>query len=171
MIKYLITDVDGVWTDGSFYYTDQGDLIRRFNVADGFGVRLAQLSGKEVIVLSGEQNPAVISRFNKLSISKVNLGISNKRKWIDDFIKDTGICLDQIAYIGDDLNDYWVFNALNNTYCPQDAHPIIKSMSKICLTTKGGKGVFREFVEEVLKQENCLDHHIKELLETYNDRG
>lgn len=167
--KLLISDIDGVWTDGSFYYTAEGDSLRRFTTKDSYGVKLCQLMEVPILIVSTEDNPMVERRMEKLNVKHVKLGIRNKLKSITRFCEQREISLSEVAYLGDDMNDYHLLGKLGFFACPADAYPKIRKKADLVLETKGGEGVFREFVEKLLEQEGKLpeayDKYVNECLE------
>ena len=167
--KLLISDIDGVWTNGSFYYTFEGDSIRKFTTKDSYGVRLCQLMEIPILVISTEENLMVEQRMKKLNVKHVKFGIRNKLKSIARYCEQKNINLSEVAYLGDDMNDYHLLGKLGLFACPADAYPKIRENADIVLDTKGGEGAFREFVESILEQEGKLaeayDKYVNECLE------
>ncbi|MCF4102668.1 HAD hydrolase family protein [Gillisia sp. M10.2A] len=156
-IKLLVSDIDGVWTDGSFYYSEKGDALRKFSTKDSFGVSLANIMDLPILILSGEQNEMVISRLKKLNITNYQLGVKNKLNALLDFCTLYAISLSEVAYIGDDMNDHALLNKVGLFVCPVDANLRIKQNAHVTLEKKGGEGAFREFVEYVLEKEGVLE--------------
>lgn len=163
--KLIASDVDGVWTDGSFYYSREGDDYRRFTTKDSFGISLCRLAGIMVLIVSTEKNEMVAKRMKKLNIRHVKQGISNKLKAITDFCSRHDILLSEVAYIGDDMNDFHVLGKAGLFACPADAYPAIKEKAGLVLQTRGGAGVFREFVETLLYREGKLEETYQKYLE------
>lgn len=107
-IKLFITDIDGVWTDGSMYYSDDGIELKRFNTYDSAGVLLCQELGIHVAIITGENSSAVKKRANKLNIEHCFLGVSNKVKVASQLMKELKInSYENVAFIGDDINDFY----------------------------------------------------------------
>tara|TARA_R100000935_G_scaffold42840_1_gene64823 strand:+ start:26 stop:535 length:510 start_codon:yes stop_codon:yes gene_type:complete len=156
-IKLLVSDIDGVWTDGSFYYDSKGDSIRKFNTKDSFGVALAKLVDLPILILSGEDNKMVRTRLNKLGVENFNLGISNKLEVLNQYCLDKNIKMSDVAFLGDDMNDYHLINKVGVFACPSDAYLRVKAKADIVLETAGGDGAFREFVETILYGKGILD--------------
>lgn len=156
-IKLLVSDIDGVWTDGSYYYNINGDSFRKFNTKDSFGVALAQLVNLPILILSGEDNEMVRSRMTKLKIEHYKLGVTNKLKVLIDHCAKLKIDLSEVAYLGDDMNDYNMLNKVGFFACPSDAYIRVKNKADIILETPGGQGAFREFVENILNSKGLLD--------------
>lgn len=155
--KLIVSDIDGVWTDGSFYYSSEGDAMRRFTTRDSYGVRLCQLNDLPILILSTEKNPMVEKRMEKLQIKHVRLGIRNKYKSLSGYCKQHEIDLSEVAYIGDDMNDFHLIGKVGFFACPADAYPQVKEKATLVLNARGGEGAFREFVENLLGQEGLLE--------------
>jgi len=156
-IKLLVSDIDGVWTDGSYYYNTNGDSFRKFNTKDSFGVALAKLVNLPIFILSGEDNEMVRSRMTKLKIEHYKLGVTSKLKVLIVHCAKLKIDLSEVAYLGDDMNDYNLINKVGVFACPSDAYLRIKAKADIVLETAGGDGAFREFVETILYGKGILD--------------
>lgn len=166
-IKLIVSDIDGVWTDGSFYYSGDGDSLRKFNTKDSYGIVLAALAEIPVLILSGEKNEMVKERMKKLGIKHLRLGIKNKTATLKTFCNERAISLDEVAFVGDDMNDYPLLGILNVFACPEDAYPVIKKKADKILSCKGGNGVFREFVEFILEREGTLQRTYSEYLKQH----
>lgn len=160
-IKLIVSDLDGVWTDGSFYYTNEGDSLRKFTTKDSYGVALAEISKISVLILSGEENPMVKKRMEKLGLNHVKLGVKNKLGSLMDFCKHQNIKLTEVAFLGDDMNDFQLLGKVGYFACPSDAYPLIRENADKILVTAGGKGCFREFVEYILQQQGNLESTYK----------
>lgn len=151
-IKYLFTDVDGVLTDGGVYYSDQGEAMKKFSLRDGMGVeRLRKLTGIQIGIITGENSPIVQRRAEKLKITELHLGIKDKEALLTDRAKTLGLEWDEIAYIGDDLNDLAVMKRVGFCAAPADAEEDIIEIAHYTCKRKGGEGAFREFCELLIK--------------------
>lgn len=155
--KLIVSDIDGVWTDGSYYYTSEGDVMRKFTTKDSYGVSLCRLAGIPFMILSSEDNDMVRKRLQKLGVKYVKLGVRNKIEAILSLCKDLNISISEVAFLGDDMNDYHLLAKVGLFCCPADAYPKIKEEAGFVLQKKGGEGAFREFVEEILKEEGKLE--------------
>lgn len=150
-IKLLITDVDGVMTDGGMYFTSNGDEMKRFNAKDGMAINMCREHGIESGIISHGHHAGIVeSRASVLCIEKVYVGKEPKVEILNKWISEMGINIDQVAYIGDDLNDIPVMKMVGISACPADASKAVKMISDIVLETNGGQGCIREFVEEHL---------------------
>lgn len=166
-IKLFITDIDGVWTDGSMYYSTSGEELKRFNTYDSAGVLFAKLSNKHVAIITGENNATVINRAEKLQIQHVFTGVSNKLMVAEKLISELDICWNEVAFIGDDINDYQLLVKVGVSACPLQAPEYIKEIVDHVLPIKGGDGAFRTFVELILRKEgkleSALDNYLSNL--------
>jgi len=150
-IKFLGLDVDGTLTDGGMYYTEGGEEFKRFDTKDGRGIIELQKQGVEVGLLSsGFKSKIIEGRAKTLSINKLYVGTDPKLGILEQWCKDMDIYMKQVAYIGDDINDRDIINAVGFSACPADAMPGIKDIVDVVLTNKGGYGCVREFIEQHL---------------------
>lgn len=156
-IKYILTDIDGVWTDGSMYYSDSGEEFKRFNTSDSAGVLFARLNSKELAIITGEESKCVINRAKKLKIDNVYLGISDKLSLAQEIIDRKEIHWNEVAFIGDDINDFQLLKKVGLSACPSQAPQYIKDIVDIVIPVKGGSGAFRAFVEHILYREGLFD--------------
>lgn len=148
MIRLLLTDCDGVLTDGSVYYSDSGELMKKFHIRDGMGVeRLRDVAGIETGIISGEKSISLKRRAEKLLIDECHLGIKEKGAIVQSISARRGIPLSSIAYIGDDVNDLSVFSLVGLSSSPRDAMSEVRNRVHFVCELKGGEGVFREFAE------------------------
>ncbi|PRX43485.1 KdsC family phosphatase [Salegentibacter salegens] len=168
--KLVVSDVDGVWTDGSFYYSSEGDVIRKFSTKDSYGISLCRLANIPVLILSSEKNMMVEKRMKKLKLRYVELGRKNKLKVISSYCNKMNIELSEVAYIGDDMNDFPLIGKVGFFACPEDAYYGIRKAANSVLKKKGGNGAFREFVEVILEKSGDLEEtyakYINECLQT-----
>lgn len=155
--KLIVSDIDGVWTDNSFYYSKKGDTLRKFSTRDSYGVKLSQLMDIPILILSTEDNAMVRQRMEKLKIKHVKLGLRNKLRYLTHFCELHELQLNEVAFIGDDMNDFHLLEKVGFFACPSDAYPRIKENADAVLSTEGGNGVFREFVELLLEKDGKLD--------------
>lgn len=150
-IRLLVTDVDGVLTDGGVYYSADGEVMKRFSVRDGMGVqRLREICGIETAIITGENSPAVARRAEKLRIRELHSGISDKKSCLLDLAGRHRLDLDAVAYIGDDVNDRGAMQIAGLCACPSDAMPEIVSIAHFKCFQRGGFGAFREFAEWII---------------------
>lgn len=153
-IKLVLTDVDGVLTDAGMYYSESGDELKKFNTHDGMGFKLLREAGYKTGIVTSEVTTIVENRAKKLKADFLYQGKEHggKLQAAQEICKALNISLDQVAYIGDDINCFDLLNSVGLAACPANALPKIKSVPAInVLTKKGGEGVFREFVHEIMK--------------------
>lgn len=150
-IKVVITDVDGVLTDTGIYYNQDGEAFKRFSIRDGMGIeRLRKYAGIETIIITGENSGTVKSRAEKLKITEFYLGVKKKEDLLEIIKKKNGFEEENIAYIGDDSNDYEIMKLVGFTATPNDGMNFIKDIADYVCENKGGYGAFREFAELIL---------------------
>lgn len=149
-IKLVITDVDGVLTDGSLYYGEHGEVFKVFNARDGLGTRMLLESGVQVAVLSGRDSAVLRKRIADLGISLFLLGRLEKESACLALIEQAGVSADEVLYIGDDSVDLPAFAICGLTATVAEAQDYIKSQVDIVTKTCGGKGAFREIVDMIL---------------------
>lgn len=148
--KLILTDIDGVWTDGGMYYDNIAMELKKFNTYDSAGVLFAHYLNIPVGIITGENSPIVQRRSEKLKIDYCFLGVKHKFPVVQQLIQKLHISLEEVAYIGDDINDIEVLKKTGFRGVPSSAPPYIKKYANIELYKKGGEGVFREFVETIL---------------------
>lgn len=151
--KLILTDIDGVWTDGGMYYDGTNVELKKFNTYDSAGVLFAHHLGIPVGILTGEDTEIVRRRAQKLNVDYLFLGVKDKVAVASSLCKDLKIELKDVAYIGDDINDIRLLKEVGWAGVPFSAPKYIKSLSHITLSKKGGEGVFREFVEFLIGED------------------
>jgi YrbI family 3-deoxy-D-manno-octulosonate 8-phosphate phosphatase len=150
-IKFLALDVDGVMTDGGMYYSESGEESKRFDTKDGRGIIELQKNGVQVGLLSsGFKSNIIEGRCKTLNIKKYYVGTEPKFEILQQWCEELGLSLKEIAYIGDDVNDREIINAVGFSACPADGMSAIKDIVDVILTRNGGYGCIREFIEEHL---------------------
>ena len=152
-IKLIISDVDGVLTDGGMYYGEKGEVMKKFNTRDGMGVEIIKNKIK-VIFMTRENSKIVLRRAKKLRIDDAYIGIQKKEDLLPDICKKYGISKSEIAYIGDDINDHGIMKEVGFSIAPRDGHEKIKRISNYICKLNGGEGVFREVAELILSAHN-----------------
>lgn len=146
MIKYLIMDVDGTLTDGKIYMSDDGEIMKAFNIKDGYVIAHIRQYGIEPIILTGRKSKIVENRAAELGITQVIQGVQDKATYLRQFT-ETVAEKEELAYIGDDLNDYEAMQLCGTVGCPADAVKEVKKISEFVATCRGGEGAVREFVD------------------------
>lgn len=155
-IKLLITDIDGVMTDGGIIYDDQGLEFKKYNVKDGLIVKHLRKSGVLVGAITGRESQVVMNRCEELKFDFHYHGVKDKGKKLIDLIETMEIDLETVAYIGDDLIDLPIFSQVGFAVAPADAIPYIKPFVHWVTSSKGGEGVFRELADLILHSKGLL---------------
>ena len=155
-IKLVITDIDGVWTDGGMYYDMHANELKKFNTSDSVGVLFLKLLDIPIAIITGEDSPIVSNRAKKLEIENVFLGAKDKLKIATEFCDNLNINLEEVAFIGDDINDIKLLQAVGYSACPINAPEYVKEYAQHTIPVKGGEGAFRVFVEQLLKENKLL---------------
>jgi len=153
-IKILISDVDGVLTDGGMYYSEKGEEFKKFNTKDGMAVELLQKNKIPVIFMTKEKSKIVLQRAKKIKIEKLYIGITDKGGKLREICKKFKVNLEEIAYIGDDINDLEIMKKVGFSASPNNAMSEIKKKSDYICKLNGGEGVLREFAELILSTKN-----------------
>ncbi len=161
--KLILTDIDGVWTDGGMYYDGTNTEMKKFHTYDSAGVLFAHHLGIPVGILTGENTEIVRRRANKLKIDYLYIGVKNKVSVALSLCDELNISLKDVAYIGDDINDMQLLKSVGWAGVPASAPEYVKALATIHLSKRGGEGVFREFVENILSQER-INQFLKEVL-------
>jgi len=161
-IKLFLTDIDGVFTDGGMYYDNEGNEWKKFNTSDSAGVLFLRMLDIPVGIITGEDTHIVRRRAKKLGIDILHMGIRNKLAVVMELCKEKGIDLDEVAYLGDDIIDIPVLEAVGLSAVPAGSPDYVQQHADWKLLKKGGEGVFREFVEKYLAEQGLL-HKATEL--------
>ena len=149
-IKLVITDVDGVLTDGGIYYDATGECLKRFHVRDGLGMRLLEENGVRVAVLSGRDSPTLRKRVADLGITLYQFGVKDKHGACRELMAQAGVEVNQTVCIGDDSIDLPAFAACGLSYAVADAPVYVQARASAVLVKEGGKGAFRELADAIL---------------------
>ncbi len=149
-IKLIVTDVDGVLTDGGFYYTEEEILLKKFNVKDGMGFHLLRQSGFLTGIITTDKTGFITERAKRIKPDFLITGTWEKLTELKNQIKELNLTLENVAYIGDDVNDLEIINAVGFSACPSDAVDAIKSKVDYVCKRKGGEGAFREFADLII---------------------
>jgi len=150
-IKIVVTDNDGVLTDTGVYYSAKGEEFKRFSIRDGMGVeRLRKHVGIETVIITGENSGSVKARAEKLKMTEYYLGVKDKLKVMEEIKRKNNITEENIAYIGDDVNDIAMMKLVGLTATPADGTNFIKDFADFICSNKSGNGAFREFAELII---------------------
>ena len=151
-VMLVLSDCDGVLTDGGVYYSDGGEAMKRFSIRDGMGVERLRNAGIGTAIVTGERSPSVQHRADKLGI-RAHLGVKDKAAELDRILSEHGFDTGRVAYIGDDVNDLSAMERIREfglTGAPGDAVPEIRNRAHYVTRALGGHGAFREFAEWIL---------------------
>lgn len=163
--KIVITDIDGVWTDGGMYYDQTGNELKRFNTSDSVGVYLCRQLSIPVAIMTGETTKIVERRAEKLKVDFLFQGVKSKLDTSKELCHQLNITLDEVAFIGDDINDIELLSAVGFSACPPNARSYIQSKVHYVTKLRGGDGAFRDMVEHLLGEDMVI-----ELVGQYNLR-
>ena len=163
--KLVLTDVDGVWTDGGMYYDQTGNEFKKFNTSDSAGVIFCKQLRIPVGIITGEETAIVKRRAEKLNIQYLFQGIGDKLSVAKLICKELNISLEEVAYIGDDIGDIELLQNAGISAAPNNASDYIKSDVHFVTKKNGGEGAFREFVETIFGEAN-----MKEILNDLNEK-
>lgn len=155
--KLILTDIDGVWTDGGMYYDNGGNELKKFNTFDSAGVLLARMVGIETAIVTGEDTLIVKRRAEKLGIDLLYMGVKDKVKVAREIAAKRKVDLSEMAYIGDDLNDIELLKMVGLSAAPAQSPKYVSDVVDWQMQLNGGEGVFREFVLKILSTNNLLD--------------
>ena len=150
-IKLLLTDVEGVLTDGGLYYTDGGLDFKKFNGKDGMAVKLLRETGLLCGVISSDKSDIIKTRAERLKMDFALTGVWEKKAKAEELCAELGISLENCAFIGDDVNDIELIAASGFSACPADAVRAVQDSVDYVSTLPGGNGVFREIADMILK--------------------
>ena len=153
-IKLVLTDVDGVLTDGGMYYSESGEFMKKFNTKDSMGMELLLNYNIKTIFVTRENSKIVKKRVKKISIVDLYSGVLDKKQILSEIIKKYQVNNNEIAYIGDDVNDVEIMKSVGFSATPFDGNYRVKKISDYICKTKGGNGAFREISDLILKLKN-----------------
>jgi len=156
-IKLVLTDIDGVWTDAGMYYDQFDNEFKKFCTYDSSGVLICKKLNVPVGIITGEKTKIVERRAIKLNVDYLFQGVGDKLAIANELCEKLGITLANVAYIGDDINDYQLLKAVGFSACPDNASLMIKKVVKYVTTLKGGYGAFREFVEYLFSNDYDIE--------------
>jgi 3-deoxy-D-manno-octulosonate 8-phosphate phosphatase (KDO 8-P phosphatase) len=161
MIELIVLDVDGTLTDGKIYYSNSGDEIKSFSTKDGLMIKSWNALGKKSAIITGRVSKIVERRARELDISFIRQGIRDKAGELKKIVDELDISLDNVAIIGDDMNDLSMLRLVKKTFAPYDASTFIYDFVNYPLNKKGGDGAVAEMIEILLKEENLYDKFLE----------
>ena len=155
-IEIFLTDCDGCLTDGGMYYDQTGNEFKRFNAKDGKGIELLRKSGILTGIVTGENTKIVEERAKKLKIDELHQGAINKLEVLNEILERRNLNPENVAYVGDDVNDLEIIRVCGISFAPADAVNEVKSAVKVVLSKGGGQGAVREAADYVIDFNNKL---------------
>ena len=151
-IKLAAFDVDGVLTDGSLTFDENGHEYKTFNAKDGHGIVNLNKAGIITAIITARENGTVFHRAKNLNITELHQGSKNKIATLESIMQKYNITFDEIAYMGDDLPDICILEKVALKGCPNDAVEEVKAIANFISTKNGGRGAVREFCDYILKK-------------------
>lgn len=155
-LRLMAFDVDGVLTDGSLFYTDEGVEIKAFNTLDGHGLKMLQQAGIAVAIITGRRARCVELRAQNLGIRHLFQAVENKRETLAALLAELGIAADESGYMGDDIVDLPIMNACGFSATPGDGHALVQRHAALTTARGGGRGAAREACEFILEAQGKL---------------
>ncbi len=152
-ISLILSDVDGVLTDGGILFDNEGIETKQFHIQDGLGIKLWQRAGHRFGLVTSRSSHVVQLRANELGIDIVRQGFQEKLPVVQDIIAKENLTAEQVCYIGDDLPDLAVFNCVGLTATVADAARDVQHAAMVVLDRCGGKGAIRELIERILRSQ------------------
>lgn len=150
-IKLVLTDVDGVLTDGGMYYSETGEFMKKFNTRDSMGMELLLNINIKTVFVTRENSKIVKKRIKKIRIADLYSGILDKSKLLPTILEKYGVKSNEIAYIGDDVNDIEIMKLVGFSVTPLDGNYEVKKISDYVCNVNGGNGAFRELADLIIK--------------------
>lgn len=170
-IRCLVLDVDGVLTKGEITYTSSGEELKTFHAKDGMGLAIAHAMGLQTAIITGRTSSIVERRAKELKISHVQMGSHNKSAGLQVVLDTLQVEPQEVAYMGDDLNDLGVMSRVGLAMTPQDGVPEIKDIAHYICQANGGEGAVREAVEYILKREGLWEEALRKYREESYQAG
>lgn len=152
-IELIVLDVDGTMTDSRITYSANGDEIKSFNVKDGLAIASWRRLGKQVAIITGRSSQIVARRAKELHIEHFYQGIHNKKEVLESLLEKLDLTMDNVAVIGDDLNDLQMLRAAKISFVPRDASAYVDKIATVVLSKRGGDGAVREMIEHLIVKE------------------
>jgi YrbI family 3-deoxy-D-manno-octulosonate 8-phosphate phosphatase len=149
--KMLFMDVDGVLTDGGMYYSEKGEVLKKFDTRDGMGIQLAREKGIIPVIITKERSLITLKRAEKLKVTEVYTGVEDKLATASEVLSRHHLSFEDAAFIGDDINDLPLLRKVGISFCPADAMEDVKRSVDFVCRKNGGCGAVREAVDALLK--------------------
>jgi len=159
-IELIVLDVDGTMTDSHITYSENGDEIKSFNVKDGLAIASWRKLGKQVAIITGRSSKIVARRAQELRIEHFYQGVENKKEVLEKLLMKLDIKMENVAAIGDDLNDLSMLKSAALSFVPRDASSYVDKIADVVLTKRGGDGAVREMIEYLIKKEGMEEKYL-----------
>jgi len=160
-IRLIVLDVDGCLTDGRIVYTASGDELKAFDVKDGLAIASWIRLGREAAIITGRKSAIVSRRAEELGIRHCYQGVRDKRAQLTKILDEMKITPEELAVLGDDLNDLEMLKAAALSFTPADGVPKIRETVDVVLHSRGGRGAVREMIEILLEREGLQREFLK----------
>ncbi len=160
-IELIVLDVDGTMTDSHITYSEDGDEIKSFNVKDGLAIASWRKLGKQVAIITGRSSSIVARRAKELHIEHFYQGIHNKREVLEELLQKLDLTMENVAAIGDDLNDLQMLRSAKMSFVPRDASAYVDKIATVILSKKGGDGAVREMIEHLIIKEGLEKKYLE----------
>jgi 3-deoxy-D-manno-octulosonate 8-phosphate phosphatase (KDO 8-P phosphatase) len=160
-IELIVLDVDGTMTDSRITYSENGDEIKSFNVKDGLAIASWRKLGKQVAIITGRSSKIVARRAKELHIEYFYQGIHNKREVLEELLEKLELTMENVASIGDDLNDLQMLKASKISFVPRDASAYVDKIATVVLSQEGGDGAVREMIEYLIRNEGLEEKYLE----------
>ncbi len=160
-IELIVLDVDGTMTDSHITYSENGDEIKSFNVKDGLAIASWRKLGKQVAIITGRSSSIVARRAKELHIEHFYQGIHNKKEVLEELLQKLDLTMENVAAIGDDLNDMQMLKSAKISFVPRDASAYVDKIATVVLTKKGGDGAVREMIEYLMIKEGLEKKYLE----------
>lgn len=158
MIELLVFDVDGCLTDGGIMYgNSDAEEFKTFHVKDGFGIVSWMKLGKKTAIITGRNSRVVERRAKELGITHLYQDVKNKKAVLQEILEKEGLAFENVAAIGDDLNDLSLLHSVGLSFAPSDALPMVLNAVDVVLKKEGGKAAVREMIDIVVEKENLSE--------------
>lgn len=160
-IELIVLDVDGTMTDSRITYSETGDEIKSFNVKDGLAIASWRKLGKQVAIITGRSSQIVARRAKELHIEHFYQGIHNKKEVLEKLLEKLNLTMENVAAIGDDLNDLQMLKSAEMSFVPRDASAYVDKIATVILSKKGGDGAVREMIEYLIIKEGLEKKYLE----------
>jgi len=159
-IELIVLDVDGTMTDSRITYSEAGDEIKSFNVKDGLAIASWRKLGRQVAIITGRSSTIVARRAKELHIEHFYQGVKNKKEVLEALLEKLNLNMENVAAIGDDLNDLQMLNAAHISFVPSDASAYVDKIATVILSRRGGDGAVREMIEYLIIKEGLEEKYL-----------